>query len=34
MIVIIAIITTLIVLDIHSNSEIDNEIIEYLKIIK
>jgi hypothetical protein len=34
MIIIIALMATLIVLDLHSNSEIDNEIIEYLKIIK
>jgi hypothetical protein len=34
MLITIAIITVLIALDLHSNSEIDNEIIENLKIIK
>jgi hypothetical protein len=34
MIIIIAVIAILIVLDIHSNSELDNQIIEDLKIIK
>lgn len=34
MIIIIAVMTTLIVLDLHSKSELDNEIIEDIKIIK
>lgn len=34
MVIIIAVIAILIVLDLHSNSEIDNEIIDDLKIIK
>jgi small basic protein len=34
MIITIVAIIILIALDLHSNSEIDNEIIEYLKIIK
>jgi hypothetical protein len=34
MIIIIAVMTTLIVLDMQTKSELDNEIIEYLKIIK
>lgn len=34
MIIIIAVVATLIVLDLHSNSELDKQIIDDIKIIK